>query len=265
MRRTDDEDPSDAKLKAFFVLAVLAGLIAWILYVVVGEHWWRLLLVLVVVPAALWGVARGRDRYMRHVAREHGLSFSPGFPSIPYGSPAYGRSAAGFTAYSMSRQQDAEASLNVYEHSYRLRERGRTYVAHGMWWQHEHAIFPEFDVTVRGGLSFLTSWLSFVSHARSRQGVATMKEIEFPDDPAFSERFVVQGKGEDRVRRLFTQPLRQALLAEMHRGTFAGKGSVLAWDRPSRLWGRSALAKLMASSNRLRDAFWTAATTQHPS
>jgi hypothetical protein len=188
------------------------------------------------------------------------LTFSAGFPAVPPGSPAYGRSEAGFTAYSISGQQNDGTTLHVYEHSYRWTERGKIQLAHGVWWQHEHAIFPEFDVSVRGGLPLLSSWLSIFSHAFMPNRAAPMKEIEFRDDPAFSGRFIVQGRAEDRVRRLFTGPLRQALLADVHKGTFAGKGSVLAWDRASRVWGKTALQKLVARSNRLRAAFLTAAT-----
>lgn len=245
---SEDEDPADAKLKAFLVIAAIIGLIAWALHFFAGENWWRLLLVLIAVPVFLWSVARGRDRYMRHVAGALGLDFSAGFPSIPSGSPAHGRSAWGFTGYSMSGRRDDGVTLNIYEHSYRWASRGKTQLAHGVWWQDEDARFPEFDVTVRSRFDVVTSLLSSMRREPT-------KEIVFVDDRAFSDRFAVRGKVEADVRELFTAEVRQALLAEVDRGTVAGKGRVLAWDRPSRIWGRRALTALMPQSDRLRHAF----------
>ncbi len=258
MTTPPDEDPADAKLKAFLVIAVIAGLVGWGLHFLVGESWWRVLLVLIGVPVLLWSVARARDRYMRHVATSQGMVFTAGFPSIPPGSPAHGRSSWGFTGYSMSRQEDDGATLNVYEHSYRWSSRGKTSLAHGVWWQQANASFPEFEVTVRSRLDGLTSALTSLLRGET-------KEIVFTDDPAFSTRLLVRGKVEAQVRRLFTSQVRQALLADVDRGTVAGKGTVLAWDRPSRLWGRSALMKLMPRSERLRATFTSSACTPSPS
>ena len=233
-------ESADARLIAFLVIAVLVAVAGFALRYFVGEHWWRVLIVLIAAPILCWAAARTRDRYMRHVAGELGLRFDEGFPAIPAGSPAYGRSPFGFTAYSISSQRDDGTILNVYEHSYRHTR--RVYIASGVWWRQKTSTLPEFDVSVRSLLSFFPR-----------------ETIDFRDDPVFAARFVVRGKQESRIRELFTPQLRAALLADLDRGTLGGKGTILGWDRPSRIWGRRALTRLMPRCDRLRRAFNEAA------
>jgi hypothetical protein len=252
----DAGDPNDVRLIVMFVISGVAALVAGLLYLAVGENWWRLFIVVIGVPLAFWTTARVRDRYMQRVARLAGLSFHSGFPEVPDGSPAHGRLPWGFTNYTMSGQQDG-VTLTVYEHSYRLTESGSLSHAHGVWWQYATPMFPEFDVSVRSRLDGLTSLLS-VFASRLFSGSGMLKEIEFRQDQSFTARFIVRGASEAQVRRLFTPGVRQALLADLNRGTVGGKGAVLGWDRPRRLWGGRALATLMPQSDRLRRAFTAA-------
>lgn len=139
--------------------------------------------------------------------------------------------------------------MNLYEQSF-SGTRSKVYRAHGLWWQNDDPLFPEFEVRGRG-LGLLTAMTSAMASARD--------EIVFRDDPEFSARFTVHGTAEDQIRRLLTPRLRKALLEEVDQGIVGAKGHVLAWDRPGRLWGERALAKLILRAGRLRQAFEIAA------
>jgi len=240
-----------ARLVGFGTIAVVVGIVFWGLYFFFGSYWWRVLIFILAVPVCFWAAAKMRDRYTRHVATKFGFSFSPGFPTIPLGSPAHGRIPWGFTGLTLSRKE-ARATFNVYEQSYRNFERGQTQLAHGMWWQCNDPLYPNFELSQRTVLGLLTSVM--VPTAGS-----AAEEIVFPDDPDFSRRFIVHGRATDSIRRLLNPELRRVLLETVDRGTVRVHGVVLAWDRPGRMWGRSRLGRLIPRADRLRQACETAA------
>lgn len=248
-------------------VAAVLGILWWGLHFFFGSGWWRVALVLIAVPVLLWALARLRESYFRRIAARHGLSFVPGFPSIPKGTPAHGRSPKGFTGYTLTRS-DARVTWNLYEQTYgrTSRDKGSS-SAHGIWWQYPDRLFPEFEVHGRTLLDPLTEAMGSVlrsvsASVRGSEWSGTSREILFPDDPEFASRFLVVGTAEHAIRNLLSPAVRRALLEQMEKGTVAGNGDVLLWDRSGRLWGKKALEQLLLKGERLRQAFEVSAALE---
>jgi hypothetical protein len=249
---------------ALGTVVIVLSIAAYGVHAVFGSLWLHVLLVLIAVPVLFWSVAALRGRYTRFVAARLGFAYAGGFPSIPAGSPAHGRYPAGFTGYTLSRR-GSRATINVYEQSYQLHKFStssdrETSIsrAHGIWWQYGEDAFPPFEVRRRTALDPIFSTISTLRRAVPCMG-SPRNEIIIEGDHEFSRSFAVFGDRGDQVLEFLTRELRSILVNELDRGAIGGSGSVLAWDRPGRLWGSRALQTMIAKGDRLRRACESAA------
>ncbi|HKV70610.1 MAG TPA: hypothetical protein VJN62_05145 [Gemmatimonadales bacterium] len=129
----------------------------------------------------------------------------------------------------------------------------------------------EFRYTTGGGRSSTTHWVAMMcwetpgrewprfmvapedwwERVKQRFGA---RDFDFPEDPSFSEGYVLQGEDEAKVRALFDGPKRAYLTAIRHTHA-AGAGSFLLWWRVHPLYGADKLDTFLHLGESFRQVF----------
>jgi len=110
-----------------------------------------------------------------------------------------------------------------------------------MQWDGDDVALPRFCCTPEG----------FWDRLAQRFG---RQDFDFPEDPAFSDAYQLQGDDEAAVRGAFTAEVRRHLLANP-RQHVAGAGHELFWWRPGRLPKPDDLDALFAEADGIRRLF----------
>ena len=110
-----------------------------------------------------------------------------------------------------------------------------------MQWDGDDVALPRFCCTPEG----------FWDRLAQRFG---RQDFDFPEDPAFSDAYQLQGDDEAAVRAAFTAEVRRHLLANP-RQHVAGAGRALFWWRPGRLPKPDDLDALFAEGDGVRRLF----------
>ena len=110
-----------------------------------------------------------------------------------------------------------------------------------MQWDGDDVALPRFWCTPEG----------FWDRLAQRFG---RQDFDFPEDPAFSDAYQLQGDDEAAVRGSFTAEVRRHLLANP-RQHVAGAGHALFWWRPGRLPKPDDLDALLAEGDGVRRVF----------
>lgn len=112
-------------------------------------------------------------------------------------------------------------ALAIFEHSYRT-TRKEDFDAHAetvVAFSHKDAMLPQFRLSPENLVDKLLSGLGF-------------QDIDFPDDPKFSQAFLLRGQDESAIRKLFSHAVRAELLSHSEL-VIEGAGPILLVYRPS--------------------------------
>ena len=209
-------------------------------------YWWIPPLVTVagMIPLFLYLERRRREAYkefcmMRGFTFERSRHSSP----QPYAAvPLFAKGQSRRWGYTIGGRWNGRA-FTAFEYRYSTGggKNRHTETVSVMQWDGDDVALPRFCCTPEG----------FWDRLAQRFG---RQDFDFPEDPAFSDAYQLQGDDEAAVRGAFTAEVRRHLLANPHQYV-AGAGHELFWWRPGRLPKPDDLDALLAEGDGVRRLF----------
>lgn len=131
-----------------------------------------------------------------------------------------------------------------YSYTVSLGRSSQTYHEAVVRWQDENANLPAFTLAPE----------SFFD--RIGQAVLAQPDIDFPDDPAFSSAYALDGFNQGELRALFAPDVRDFVVS--HPGQhIAAQGDVLFWWQPRRLPPPDQMDDFLAASAAVAQLFFS--------
>jgi len=209
-------------------------------------NWWIPPLVVAAgaIPLSLYLEKRRREAY-EEFCLMRGFTFERSHPSAPeaYAAvPLFAKGRSRRWGYTIGGRWNGR-TFTAFE--YRFTRGGgnsrHTESFSVMQWDGDDVALPRFCCTPEG----------FWDRLAQRFG---RQDFDFPEDPAFSDAYQLQGDDEAAVRGSFTAEVRRHLLANP-RQHVAGAGHALFWWRPGRLPKPDDLDALFAEGDGVRRLF----------
>ena len=195
------------------------------------------------IPLSLYLEKRRREAY-EEFCLMRGFTFERSHPSAPeaYAAvPLFAKGRSRRWGYTIGGRWNGR-TFTAFE--YRFTRGGNSRHTESfsvMQWDGDDVALPRFWCTPEG----------FWDRLAQRFG---RQDFDFPEDPAFSDAYQLQGDDEAAVRGSFTAEVRRHLLANP-RQHVAGAGHALFWWRPGRLPKPDDLDALFAEGDGVRRLF----------
>ncbi|HDQ46170.1 MAG TPA: hypothetical protein ENN17_11860 [bacterium] len=168
---------------------------------------------------------RRRREALKEMAMRRGFSFLP--RAEPDSIPATKR----FSLFSIGRQRRVRSLMHKDEEDVRTSILDYHYTTGGGKSQQTHTQTVFLFESARLGLPAFSLRPETVFHKIGQ--VFGYQDIDFPDDPDFSKKWLLRGGEEDRIRRLFNPEVRTAFKAA-ERMAVEGDGEALLLYRPEK-------------------------------
>lgn len=186
-------------------------------------EWWVILILILVMGGAIIGgviyLERRRSKKMEEIARSLGLTFrrkaSDADNALPAGCHVAQIGHGRIVSNVLEAARSQDLSLTLFDYQYTI--------GHG---KSANRIYQTIT-RMESGLFRLPAFVLFPENFLAKMGkMFGSADINFPDSPDFSRKYILRGEDEAAIRALFTPALRQTL-AGQDRLTVEGAGTLL--------------------------------------
>ena len=186
-------------------------------------EWWVILILILLMGGAIIGgviyLERRRSKKMEEVARSLGLTFrrkaSDADNALPAGCHVAQIGHGRIVSNVLEAARSQELNLTLFDYQYTT--------GHG---KSARTVYQTIT-RMESGLFRLPAFVLFPESFLAKMGkMFGGADINFPDSPDFSSKYILRGEDEAAIRALFTPALRQTL-ANQDRLTIEGAGPLL--------------------------------------
>ena len=188
-----------------------------------APEWWVIVILIVIVGGGILGgilyLERRRSRKIEEIARSLGLTFRRKASDADnaltagchVGQVGHGRVVSNV----LEAARSEELNLTLFDYQYTI--------GHG---KSSNTVYQTIT-RMESGLFHLPAFVLFPESFLAKMGkMFGSADINFPDSPGFSGKYILRGADEPAIRALFTPALRQALESQ-DRVTIEGAGNLL--------------------------------------
>jgi hypothetical protein len=225
-----------------------------------SPEWWVILLIILLmgvgIVGAIFYLERRRSKKIEEVARSLGLTFrrkaTDADNALPAGCHVAAIGHGRVVSNVLEAARSAELNFTLFDYQYTI--------GHGK----SSNTVQQTITRMESGLFRLPAFLLFPESFLAKMGKMFGKsDINFPESPEFSRKYILRGDDEAAIRTLFTPALRQTLESQ-DRLTIEGAGGLLFIFRKGRRLNPDQIAARLEQDKRIAALFFEAQRASGP-